>query len=930
MRLKTPLLYLLCTLSCFSVFASSLSDYEKALTSYNERQYDEAFIHLKNSLQQDPNNLAAKILMGQILLINGYLSAAEVEFYEALQQGADINIIAEPLGNALLFQNKYSEILALNYTDKLVNEQKVKWLQIRASACLRLKDYDCAKKAYNESLAISPKHLMSLNGLASLSLFKQDLTSAQSYLNKAMTISAEDATTWRLLGQVAQAQGNADLAIDHFQQSLKLKKDDPITLRKLADLYLENNDFDGARAFVNEIIEQTPNDPLAILLSSWLESKDKSKLISNERLNRLNDIMSSLAPEAISARPELLYISGLTAFFHGNLEQASNNFAKYLLNTPNDMQAVMLLARTYLLTQQDKKALILLEKHQDKLVENIDSALMLGELFIKLNRAFKAQNLVEALEKNYADNQGLQLFKIKLMMVRGKQAEALDILDANLDKNKSNPVFLFTYSMLKLQAGKELEALKGAETLLALYPDETSFLNLKAGILIRLKKYDEAVIIIEKALVIDPKLFTAKFNLASIYSRKTSYKESNEIIENLLVISPKHPQVLLLKAHNLALQNELEKAIAIYNDVIILNPRNEFAKGQLAKLHLSLGNYDDALYQLDRLLVENFNNPDYLLQKAQILLYLQQHSEVEKTLLMVKRFTDLPADSYVLMSQLQRGISDFAGAIESLTLAENLEPKNSYITLDKVKLLISTSQYKAAAKIINSIESASLSNPNFWLVKALYANALKSETNAIGYLKTALELNPNFHQALVILYEMTLNGNSEADFVAEAQKIIKANPSNILAKNLMAQFFFIQQNFSQASTIYLQLLESENVINRAEIYNKLAVMILEDDLQQGLIYIKQAFALNENDARILDTYGWILGLQGKYEEGLGLLRRAFARDSNNPEIRYHLGFTLIKLARLDEARKELTMAIEVDRPFYNRAKAKSLLDSISQ
>jgi predicted Zn-dependent protease len=40
---------------------------------FNAKQYDEAFIHLKNSLQQDPDNLVAKILMGHLLLINGYL-----------------------------------------------------------------------------------------------------------------------------------------------------------------------------------------------------------------------------------------------------------------------------------------------------------------------------------------------------------------------------------------------------------------------------------------------------------------------------------------------------------------------------------------------------------------------------------------------------------------------------------------------------------------------------------------------------------------------------------------------------------------------------------------------------------------------------------------------------------------------------------------
>ena len=52
------------SLIAFNSFASTSEDYEKALTAFNQNEYDEAYIHLKNSLQKDPENLAAKILMG--------------------------------------------------------------------------------------------------------------------------------------------------------------------------------------------------------------------------------------------------------------------------------------------------------------------------------------------------------------------------------------------------------------------------------------------------------------------------------------------------------------------------------------------------------------------------------------------------------------------------------------------------------------------------------------------------------------------------------------------------------------------------------------------------------------------------------------------------------------------------------------------------
>jgi len=60
----------------FSSHATTSEDYEKALTAFNQNAYDEAYIHLKNSLQKDPENLAAKMLVGEILLMKGYLTAA--------------------------------------------------------------------------------------------------------------------------------------------------------------------------------------------------------------------------------------------------------------------------------------------------------------------------------------------------------------------------------------------------------------------------------------------------------------------------------------------------------------------------------------------------------------------------------------------------------------------------------------------------------------------------------------------------------------------------------------------------------------------------------------------------------------------------------------------------------------------------------------
>lgn len=50
--------------------------------------------------------------------------------------------------------------------------------------------------------------------------------------------------------------------------------------------------------------------------------------------------------------------------------------------------------------------------------------------------------------------------------------------------------------------------------------------------------------------------------------------------------------------------------------------------------------------------------------------------------------------------------------------------------------------------------------------------------------------------------------------------------------------------------------------------------------------------------------------------------------TKGPKKYYHLGYTLAKLNRIDEAKKELEYAVNVERPFFKRPQARTLLESL--
>ena len=927
--LKRSLFFaVLSSLVAFNSAATTSEDYEKALTAFKNNTYDEAYIHLKNSLQKDPENLAAKLLMGEILLINGYLTAAELEFTEALEMGADVNLLAEPLGNTWLFLNQYEDIIEFSDVDKLSGNAEREWLLIRATACIRLEDAACASKDYNAIVARWPQFVPAINGLASIALQNEALDNASALIDKAMSIEPENAITWRLKGQLAYRNGDKEAATEHLQKALSFNRDDPIALRNLVDLYLEAKDYDTAKLFVDEIIEDTPNDPLAILLDSWLSSRDGEKALDNEKLKELNDFMAQLDPDLITSQPMLLYISGLTNFFNNNMESAAKDFNTYVQQQPDDLQAVLMLAQVYMATQQDKQALLLLERYQDALMEDVDSALMLGDLFIRENKAFKAERLLQTLEQKYPDTGKLQLFKIKLMAARGKQDEALSILEANLPNYEDNAGFLFTYALMNLQGGRFDKAITGADKLAVIFPEEAEVFNLKAGILIRQGKLVEAKENIERALAVNPTLFPAKFNLAATESRLGNEARSAALVEELLALSPQHNETLMLKAFNLTKQGDIDNAKQIYLDILTLNPKNKTARERVSALYQQQGDIKSALYHLDLLLKDEFDNGDYLLRKAALLVSSNKQDDAEKVLSVASNFINNAPSKLITYSDLMRRIDKSDDALDAMKKAYEASNKAPFVAFRYASLLLDLENVPAAERVLKTLPKTQQQTPLYWFLTGRVFASKSADASAVDAYKKALAIEPRFAQAFIALYNYALNEAFVDTFLDTARSLTKQNEDNLLAKNLLAQYLFFIREFDESITLYQSLINEPDLLNPAEALNRLAIMHIDKSLVDASKYAERAYQAQPNASRILDTFGWIKALQGDYEGSLKMLRDAFSRDAQDPNIRYHLGYTLSKLGRIEEAKAELIFAVNVERPFFMRPKAQALLDSL--
>jgi len=112
------------------------------------------------------------------------------------------------------------------------------------------------------------------------------------------------------------------------------------------------------------------------------------------------------------------------------------------------------------------------------------------------------------------------------------------------------------------------------------------------------------------------------------------------------------------------------------------------------------------------------------------------------------------------------------------------------------------------------------------------------------------------------------------------------------------------------------------------VQNNLGYNLLEfgGDIQEAASLIKAALDQEPDNSSYQDSWGWALFKQGKFKEAEEVLRGAIENDPLNPEIRKHLGETLLNLDRHQEALEQWERALAF--AFPERRKLENMVSKL--
>lgn len=343
--------------------------------------------------------------------------------------------------------------------------------------------------------------------------------------------------------------------------------------------------------------------------------------------------------------------------------------------------------------------------------------------------------------------------------------------------------------------------------------------------------------------------------------------------EKALQLRPDWEMAAMARAQ---IQSQASTKTAIDNlgGFVSANPGAKDARLMLARLLISEKQYGEARQHFDRLIQDNPDSPDVIYPVAMLALQ-QGDTTTGRTQLERLLKSDFPDKSTIhfFLGQLDQEQKKPDAALDhynKVTTGDQYIPARSRAA----QILLQQGKPEEARAMISSTRSSNAAErTQLILAEAQLLREANRHNDAFIVLERALTTQPDNQE---LLYETALAaeriGRPEI-LESHLQHLLKLKPDHAHALNALG-YSWAERN--------IRLPEAQEMISRA--------LILMPD-----------------DPFITDSLGWVQFRQGKAEEALKTLERAFS-IRNDPEIAAHIGEVLWSLGRQDEARRVLKEA----------------------
>src|SRR5262245_4710649 len=689
-------------------------------------------------------------------------------------------------------------------------------------------------------------------------LAAEQYVKAEKDYREVLRLAPKDPVALRQLGIIHLDQDQYVQAYLLLKQATELQPDDPELQLKLGQAALAFGWLTQARDLAQQVLDKKPGDETALLLLADTavapdEIKETQKLIESRREKDQDRASYHLAVGILDLRQK-------------NDARAESEFKTALELDPKSSGAYAALGRLYWSRGDLKAADEAMKTAAD--LSPLRSPMQMQYVDFKLRQGAlpEAKAILEAINNKSPDYLPPRVALMKMACAEGRGEDCVARVQSILAQDSVNFDAVFQDSVLNLTKGDTAKAIRQLEHLNDAYRGRPKLLYQLAVAYLAFAgraspgdardAVDKAASRLTEAIKLDPRFAEAILTYAELQIRSGN---AAPVIDSLVQLIKEQPQIAeahyLLAAAYRAVKKENE-ALAVLRQMAVLFPKNPQPPFSAGSILLAQGKQAEARKEFERSVEIS---PDYL-----------------------------PATE----------------AIVNLDLSER--------------------RYATAMNRVQKLIEKNATLPQVWGLSAKIHWAQQDVPRAEADLLKAIELNPKFEPAYLLLAQVYLSSNRPDEAIEKLNGFVEKNKS----APALLQLARIQEqvkNFPAARDAYEKLLTVS--ADSIPALNNLAVLYSEHlgQIEAAYDLAKKAREAAPDEPSIADTLGWILFKKADYGNALPLLREGAGKLPDNPDVQFHLGMAYYMLGDEASARVALQKAADANADFPGKDGARQRL-----
>jgi putative PEP-CTERM system TPR-repeat lipoprotein len=753
-----------------------------------------------------------------------------------------------------------------------------------------------AEALYRRELADARANL----GLATIAWSRGDEQRAAGYFARAVQIDPFDREAWLRKGDFHLSQGDAGNGRSAFEAARELPGDRLPARLGIVRSYMVERDLDTARARIDEIVTQAPQQLQAQYLLGAVAFEQGDTETARQALAGVLRV----APDYAPAR----FLLGTLELGQGEFAAADRTLTRYLDADPTSEQARKLIASARAATGDSAGVVeVLAPVAWDS--RDAETLALLGSARVQLGDMAAGTELLEravelAPEAAVLKNR-LAFGRMSAGDVEGAAAVLEDARATDTTQAQSD----YLLALLRLKENDLDGAREVADALIAREPDAPIGYNLRGVVLLRADEETAARAAFESALAKDPLFLPAVANLAALAASNGDLDAAAARFDAVLARDSNNVGALLGLA-NLAVQRADPTAAEGYlKRAIDADPDYVPARLAALRLHLLQNQLDQADRDAQAVLAIAPRSVEAMLLDAEIDLRRGDQDGAART---AARLQELFA-TQDRNQGLALALGDLNARLGNVTLARaaferalELSEGESTVAIERLSRIDLIEGRNASARDrIAALRAAGVSDPSIDLLEGDLA--LRSGDPVAAERLFEKVAREDVRDGVLRLAQLHLEQGRVEQSDALLRDWLTRHPTDNGARLALANNALQSGDADDAVSQYEAMMPTADPI----VLNNLAWLYMGKNDERALDLARKAYDASKGNPEIADTLGWVLVDQGRNAEAVTYLTESARGLPENPTIHYHLGIAHLQAGSTALAKRALKRALEL-------------------